>query len=297
MYALLADEANLDPRSAPFFVYGGIFIPVEKLGFLDARIRDIRTAAGYRPGDILKFSTSERPKHVSIQQATEAKNQVVLACLENGVRLVAYALFHKIAAKQGRDALLIGGLRSVIRAFDRFLTAENESGFCLIDRLPLQKASAKDEFARLVGTGLRWEDGSCCPLNRIVFYSETHITSSHISSAVDIVVGCFRYCVTSPANPEAARLLMRNVAAMMWKDEKGEAWEHGLIMRPILTKIRVPEYRAEYDKLRDRVQDSRDPRQRSALLFDAPNLASDLGWLLTGKRTRPHMVGLHRTAR
>ena len=88
-------------------------------------------------------------------------------------------------------------------------------------------------------------------LNRIVMFSATTMNASHASSAMDIVLGSFRYAINDPQNKDAASEVMKNVVRLMWhREHDGEKYlgERGLIFRP--KEVRSDGIRAEYDKLK-----------------------------------------------
>jgi hypothetical protein len=62
---LYADETNIDPKNTDFFVYGGVIIPGNTAGELSLAIDALRKAHGYKPDDLLKFNTVERPSHIT----------------------------------------------------------------------------------------------------------------------------------------------------------------------------------------------------------------------------------------
>ena len=91
-------------------------------------------------------------------------------------------------------------------------------------------------------------------LDKILLFSSTCINASHACSAMDIVLGSFRYCINNPLNLEAARTMMKNITKLIWCHRSGEdiyAIEKGLIFRP--KDIKVAKYKAEYDNLLDHI--------------------------------------------
>ena len=97
MYCLLTDETNAEASAkAKFFIYGGLFFPLDKLPDLDRHVETIRAKAGYKLGDSFKFDTNFRPKHVSIEASTEAKKEVVQLCLDLGCRFIALVILYRI---------------------------------------------------------------------------------------------------------------------------------------------------------------------------------------------------------
>lgn len=244
MYLLLTDETNLLPRqNVTFFIYGGLFFPADALPGLHNRIAVIRAEHGYRADDTLKFDTHSRPRHVSQSSCTEAKRQVVGACQALGCRFIAYVIHHGIATG---DDLVLFAANTVISNFNRFLRLESSEGICVIDSLPVegQKAFLEEKFTR----GLRLsETGTFLPLDRIKLFGASYLGASHAASAVDIVLGSFRYCVNNPQNRSAASEMMRQVLELMWGDEEGRVGNAGLVLRP--REVRADTYREDYEAL------------------------------------------------
>jgi len=77
LYLLYTDEVNVNPDNTEFFVYAGIAIPGDRAGQLSADIEKLRAKFGYRPKDILKFNTVERPRHIGSKVHREIKREVM----------------------------------------------------------------------------------------------------------------------------------------------------------------------------------------------------------------------------
>lgn len=92
LHLLYADEVNVRPDDSEFFVYGGISISGDRAGQLSADIEELRTKFGYRPKDILKFNTKERPKHIKPEAHLEIKREVMKAA--RAPRTEAICLVH-----------------------------------------------------------------------------------------------------------------------------------------------------------------------------------------------------------
>lgn len=253
MFALVTDETNVHPdENARFFVYGGLFFPVEILVALDEGISQIREAAGYIPGDELKFDTHSRPKQVTMEAATVAKNAVVELCIKLDCRFIAYVVLHAIARTRTPQELVAWGASCVLGRFNRFLTEADDFGMCLIDRLP--DTSEYDFLTRKFCFGLEFPDESKVVLDRIKLYGATCINASHACSAMDIVLGSFRYCINQPANLAAAKHMMANVTRLLWHRTVGDniyAREKGLVFRP--KNVKVESYQAEYTALLENI--------------------------------------------
>lgn len=250
MYILLTDETNREPSvDVKFFVYGGIFFSIEKLSLLNLEIANIRERVGYKPGDEFKFNTLSRPKDVSIEEFTAAKNDVIELCLEQDVKFIAYVILHDIIRRKSSEEKITMAANNVIGRFNYFLSRQNEDGICIIDNLP--ENGQWNYLAEKFQEGLYiQEENRTVPLERIQFFGATCINAAHVNSAMDIILGAFRYCINNPRNPDAASAMMRNVASMMWGREDGDTRylrDYGFILRPITVK--APAYQKEYDLL------------------------------------------------
>jgi hypothetical protein len=79
-----------------------------------------------------------------------------------------------------------------------------------------------------------------------------------VASAIDIVLGCFRYAINSPRNRDAAGEMASNVTDLMWgyrRNNEAYVLETGLILRPMLANIQVEAYRREYEQLLQRLDE------------------------------------------
>jgi len=251
MYIMFTDETNRRPsRDRRFFVYGGLLFPIEHLSTIHDHIEKIRNEAGYRPTDILKFDTHSRPEHVSRDQATEAKRQIVSLCNELGCKFIAHIILHDIIRNQDPVQQVHWAADYVIGRYNKYLEEVEDIGICVVDNLP-----NGTEFRYLVdkfSVGLDLPDGRHIPLDRIKLFASTRIGASHAHSAMDIVLGSFRYVINNPRNLQAASTMIKQVAEMMWAYEKdGVRYvrDRGLIIRPPLENIRSRAYRSEYENL------------------------------------------------
>jgi hypothetical protein len=247
MYLLLTDETNLptDP-GARFFAYGGLFFDVDKLPRLDELIAEARTANGYRPRDELKFETNAKPRQVTVQQARQTKEAVLQACLEVEAVFVVQVVLNALARRQSQETLITYGGNEVLAAFNAWLQRQQSHGIVAVDRF-----SSAAEYRYLIDkfcSGLQLPGGQTLPLDRIKLFTSTCCNASHASSAMDIVLGAFRYCINQPRNLEAARVMMAQVVRLLWHTGHGNRLVvHGLMRRP--REVRVAAYQAEYDWL------------------------------------------------
>lgn len=255
MYCLLTDETNAEPSgNAKFFIYGGLFFPFEKFSELDRGIARIRADAGYRLGDSFKFDTNFRPGHVSVEASKSAKKAIVQLCLDLDCRFIALAILHTIIEKKHPENKYLWAADHVIGRFNYFLATEaKDTGFVLIDTLPLKQQwrFLSDKFV----TGLHLHQGGTATLDHIRLYGSTCLNASYIASAIDIVLGSFRYCINAPKNREIATAMLRSVVRLMWHIRDGDRillLDRGLILRP--ATVTKPEYKKEYDDLLKHLQ-------------------------------------------
>ena len=249
MYALFTDETNMpaDVR-AEFFAYGGLIVPSGNLAAMHQGIEEIRANAGYRAGDELKFETNARPNHVSIEAARLAKSQTINLCIQLNCRFIVYVILHDICRNTPQDNLVRWGADHVIGKFNYFLRQRDEHGIVAVDRFPsaAEYRLLTDKFNH----GLTLPDGEQVSLDRILLFTSTCMNASHACSAMDIVLGSFRYCINQPRNVDAAREMMHNITRLIWCTRDAEniyALERGLIFRP--REVRVDAYRSKYDEL------------------------------------------------
>lgn len=253
MHILATDETNLSPSGqARYFIYGGLLLSADALGPLHDRITEIRRAADLRPSDKLKFATRERPDHVDPDVYTAAKQEVITACHDLGVRFMAYLVHHNIATG-GQDELVRFAVNTIVSKFNfDFLPDVRDTGIVIFDRLPMK---ADFDFMREKFTfGITMPNGVARPLSRVHAYTTSCDGASHLSSAVDIVLGAFRYCVNETGRDEISAAIFPDVARMLWGRERAGVTyirEAGLLLRPL--NIRAPRYVREYDELVERL--------------------------------------------
>ncbi len=250
MYILLTDETNVKPdKNAKFFVYGGVFFPVEILFQLDSAIENIRHQFGYLPGDNLKFDTRKRPSQVTIQNSTEAKKQVIQVCAKFGCKFIVHIIHHEIIKNQNFDQQVQWAADFVIGRYNKYLKENNDWGICVMDNLPskTQFKYLSDKFSY----GLKLYDGRTVKLDKIKLYASTCINASHSNSAIDIILGCFRYCINDPKNINVAKNMLKSVVQLMWYKKINNTLylrDRGLIIRPKLEDI-TSTYKSDYNDL------------------------------------------------
>ncbi len=249
VYFLFTDETNQQPSdSSLFFIYGGVFVPAESLAAIHSLIEDIRNEYGYKPDDEFKFAPSSRPEQVSSDGFKMAKKAVLEGCAKLNLKFSACLTLHQIAQNRTLEELVSWGANTIIRAFDRFLGEEDSSGVCIVDRLPFE--NGHQYLQEKFGTGLIYPNGNSQRLEHIHLFATSSIGASHAMSAIDIILGSFRYCVNERNKDIAPREMLPSIVNMMWHKRLGDTIyirERGLFFRPL--QIQVPEYQQEYDEL------------------------------------------------
>ncbi len=140
----------------------------------------------------------------------------------------------------------------MLSRYNWFLEDINETGICLIDNV--SQSGQYKYLTEKSQIGLNLPNRDPLQLDRIKAYGATCVGAGHVCSAMDIVLGSFRYAMNDPQNAELAERMLRNLGPMVWHreiDGKKEFIEHGLIIRPKLDNIRTDykTFEPEYDSL------------------------------------------------
>jgi len=249
MYLLYTDEVNVDPRSSDFFIYGGVSIDASHAASLSRRIDLLRQEHGYRPGDLLKFNTHERPDTITPETHREIKRKVIEEVATHGVHLFASFILHNIATSP-EDARR-KEINRVCFHFDCFLRERDEHGIVLIDTFTDSNLPRilREKFS--IGlSGLPYSDPY--RLERVLGFHLASIGSSNFSSVVDIVLGSLRYavnCLGDSSRQDVVQTLLSQLASLCLRNDGGSIREVSLFFSPV--RVRVSEYYEQYQNLRD----------------------------------------------
>lgn len=254
MHWLHTDETNLEPSQGTFFIYGGLIATPEQMVGAHTLVRDIRSKFGFRPQDSFKFQTASRPKHISIEDCSEAKREAITGACSLGIKMMAYVVHHQITKSKSKDKKTEFALNALLSHFDlRYLAEKEAFGAVCIDRLPESFSYKYLENIFRQGVNV---DGRTVPLDRILHYSITSEGASHMNSLVDLTLGGLRYCANAcfgEGKPEVAAKILPPIADMMWsKPKEGggrQIGDHGFVAYP--KNIRVPHLAEDYTKLRE----------------------------------------------
>lgn len=255
MYIMFTDETNKEPtKDAKFFVYGGLLFPIDQLFKLGVKIAQIRNTAGYNSTDEFKFNTHSKPGHVSKENFKKAKDDVLELCSKLGCKFIVHVILHKIIENQNQDRQVEWAADYVIGRYNKYLNGIKDVGLCVVDNLP--NKSQWKYLAYKFTKGLKIIGQKDVPLEQIKLFAASCINASHAISAVDIVLGSFRYAINNSSNDQVAQHLMKRVFPMIWHEKINgqiEVIGKGLILRPEITKV-SNKYKPEYNILVNHIQ-------------------------------------------
>lgn len=254
MYLLLTDETNVAHNpTTPFFIYGGIFFPIQNLLELHDVVEHIRASCGYQPEDTLKFDTRARPGHVNFEQNKEAKRLILELCVRLDIKFVVHLIHHGIIQGQEFEQQVTWAADYVISRFNLFLETQDSTGICVMDNLPpdIHYKYLSQKFQIGLNTPMMR-----LRLSRIKLFATSCVNASHANSVMDIVLGTFRYCINEPANQGAAQQMMRDIFQLLWRREQtsNSLQTDGLIFRPPINEILSSRFQDEYRDLLKRLE-------------------------------------------
>lgn len=238
MHWFITDETNTQD-DARFFLYGGLVLTDEQVVAVHDAVTAIRVKYGYRPGDSLKFQTSARPPHVSIEDSTAAKDEVLRALEAAGARMIVNVTHWGVGKSQGLAKTTQWAINTVMWAYHRLLEQDRAKGIVSVDRIDPGYGFA--HLQELFQTGLTFPSRPTVSLtDRIVYFGMSSNNASHLSSAVDIALGGFRYCVNTAAGvgvgkDDIAEKIFPTIARLLWAHEQGgmrHLGGYGLLIRP-----------------------------------------------------------------
>jgi len=250
LHLLYTDEVNVDPEKSEFFVYAGVAIPGENAAALSADIEALRKRNGYKPGDVLKFNTVERPAHIQPAQHQNAKRELMEAAAKHGVKLLASFLLHNIVKDGDVDQARRNEINRVSFHFNAWLQRVNDCGLVLIDTFTDANLTnhLREKFA--IGVTGNLPFSKLLPLDRILGYHLASIGTSHFTSVIDVVLGGLRYAVNGRKEDRpVCKTLIRQLAPLCIAEglKGNKASELSINWSP--KGIKHPPYLAQYREL------------------------------------------------
>jgi hypothetical protein len=244
MWLFYGDESNTNlEKGTSFFVYGGVAVPGDKAGLLADAVYESRVKAGLRPEDKLKFDTRARPDGFDLGMYTDLKKNAIALAVEHGGKVIMTFVHQSVAKGAGLDTTLRFGINQACHGFNHLLWQNNDYGLMLFD----QFNGIEPHLVELRSKGLDYASQPATNrLQRIVGFHSSSISTSHLASVADVVVGSFRFAVTDRTNANSVQMLRQ--LQPMCVDEAGLVDDQYICLNP--KTLRVAKYQREYDELR-----------------------------------------------
>lgn len=255
MHLFIVDETNREPSKNHFFIVGGLVFTEKQISAVDCAVQARREGAGYKPGDNFKFNTNERPKYVSPDQHREAKRLLIADLNEIGVRMIVSLVLEQICRNKSHGERMEYNLNMLALRYHDLLTAEDAYGLFLMDR-------DNDRFDYLEqryqhGLDMSYNNTKHILRDRIRLFGMTNDNASNLSSASDICLGAFRYCVNAAVGAgreDVARVMFPDIARLMWSrdgavDGKRQIGGFGFNPSPRTSNISQRRYKERYETL------------------------------------------------
>lgn len=246
MQLLYTDETNLDPKTADFFVYGGVIISGDRAGELSQSIDGLRKAFGYKPDDLLKFNTVERPKQITPEAHALIKQRVLESAAQCGVKMLVSVIMHRIALSP--EEARRREINRISLHFDYYLRQNHDFGLVLIDTF------TDNVLTRLLrerfGMGLAGLPYGPYRLKQILGFHISSIGTSHFCSVIDIVLGSLRFAINNRNDATKApvvRTLLTQLSPLAIRLQNGQITEVCFFFSP--KQIRAQAYLKEYQQL------------------------------------------------
>jgi hypothetical protein len=254
---MYCDESNLDERAGEFLVYGGlIFDDQEAINFHNF-CDELRTKYGIPREFDLKFQP--KPHGLDHQQYLNFKRELIHGLSEFDVGLSIYLVLHDIA--QDPDRARRNGINTLAQNFNYVLKGTKAHGLMLIDRFNDKGNQIKAHLKRKFSVGLEGMPyADEIKLERILGYHYSEIGQSHFTSAIDIILGSFRfaintYCRNEENNLASSKKILEQISPLFVRVEGSEEIpETGLIFSPKVVK--TERYRETYNRLKEFLADS-----------------------------------------
>lgn len=250
MHWFLVDETNRDYSADHFFIVGGLVFTEPQIDLVDTAVREVRDAYGYRPGDSLKFDTNGRPDYITPQQHKDAKQDLIERLRNIGVRMIVYVILHDICVNEPYDTRMNFALNTLVYAYDDLLYRDGATGLMLIDR----DNGRYDHLEYLFQYGLDFEGRQLSVNSRIRLFGQTNDNASHLSSATDVALGAFRYCVNAAGGwgrNDVARAMFPPLGDLLWgvETQNGVKQVRGYGYHPRPQTVKAYRYKELYDSL------------------------------------------------
>jgi hypothetical protein len=193
MYLLYGDESNYTSSDGDYQIYAGVAIPAGQAEWLSSRISSLRTNAGVRSDEQLKFAP--RPDALTHGQFKELRSDIVQAASGAGVALLVVITPHEINPSRP-DQIRLCAINTVTLHFDTMLVnTKHDCGVMILDRFDDKQVDTLTRQNVSVGLSGPLPYSRVLSLKKVLGIHYATIGQSHFCSLVDIVAGSFRLAV------------------------------------------------------------------------------------------------------
>lgn len=251
MYILYCDESNLEERTGDFLIYGGLFVPAEAFRALSTDIDALRLKMNVSQEYKIKFNPG--PKNLDHQEFIKLKKSLIEVAEIHGVKLICYVILHDVA--KSSDEARRNGINTLAYHFDCILNRLGSAGLMLVDQFTDEgnkvAAHLREKFSTGV-TGLPYAGRT--RLANIVGFHYSAIGQSHMTSLVDVVVGCLRFAINAHTRDEreklaSAKAMLNLLSPLFWRgSNQQDIRDLGFTFSPMTVKVK--KYRERYDGLK-----------------------------------------------
>lgn len=247
MYLLYTDESNVNPERTEFFVYGGVAVNANQGEALCEGVAALRAKYGYRPGDVLKFNTHQRPASITPEVHRAIKQEVMELAGNHSVKLFVSVVLHDLANNPEKARRY--GINTICFHFNCFLRRETDVGLVLIDTF--NEGELREIIREKCAVGLRnMPYSKTMGLTRILGYHIAMIGGSHLCALTDIVLGALSFAINKRNDEAKAPIvtaIMNQLAPLFLKDSNDRVSELSLFFSPKI--IAAPPFQARYERL------------------------------------------------
>ena len=234
-YLCQLDESIVAGKSKnPFFVYGGLLIPLDALASLDARLATLRATAGFPDSVPLKWVAPGG--QITPATHARAKEQLLDALVASGCELFV-SLTPAAVAKgaRARDQALRFGANGVLRAVHEVLVERDGRALITIDQFPGTSPISFIEEKGSIGLIYPGTKARLEPLDRMVGFCSTSAKAGRIGSLIDVALGGFAYCLDPGGRGKVGQIAPK-VMPLVSRDRGGNVAFCGVSFYPTTMK-------------------------------------------------------------
>jgi hypothetical protein len=252
VWLLYADETNVDPHQAEFFVYGGMAVASGSLPAFHRDVAYIREAAKVPADCLVKFNPG--PEGMDHRSFIALKQAYLEAAAKNGIRMLVDVVHHNIIRDGDVNEARRMAINRLCLNFHYLIESRDAHGLVLIDRFSDPKIDAHLREKASVGLlGMPYSDS--LKLERILGIHYSAIGQAHACSLVDIAIGSLRFAINAHTKGDSGRLetsktLLGLLSPLFDRGEfSGKIEQTRFHLSP--QTVKVEGYRKRYQDLKD----------------------------------------------